>query len=239
MRRKDNIKMENIPKIEGYELLSKKVYRILKARIIKGDLTQGGKLFEAKIAEQLGVSRTPIREAIKGLAAEGLVKMTPNQGVVVIDVSIEDIEEVLQIRRVLEGLAASIAAGKINQEETSKLEGIIKKMSTSIYKNNMVAYSNLNVEFHNLLLNICGNKRLMKICVNLSDSEHRLKIRSLRNNPGRLKYSLKEHQEIFEALKRKDADQAEKLSRIHIDNVLKNILENESKEKGEEEDAQN
>lgn len=102
------IKIENIPKIEGYELLSKKVYRILKARIIKGDLTEGGKLFEAKIAEQLGISRTPVREALKGLAAEGLVKMTPNQGVVVINVSIEDLKEVLQIRRVLEGLAASI-----------------------------------------------------------------------------------------------------------------------------------
>jgi len=231
--------MDELFKIKDYELLSKKVSRILKARIIKGDLTQGGKLFEAKIAEKLGVSRTPVREAIKGLAAEGLVKMTPNQGVVVINVSIEDLQEVLRIRRVLEGLAASIATEKISQEEITKLEEIIKKMSTNISKPkpDVAAYSELNAEFHNLILNACGNRRLMKICNDLSSSDHRFRIRSLRNNPGRLKYSLKEHQDIIEALKRKDAEQAEKLSRIHIDNVLKNILENESKEKGEEEDA--
>ena len=231
--------MENIPKIEGYELLSKKVYRILKARIIKGDLTQGGKLFEAKIAEQLGVSRTPVREAIKGLAAEGLVKMTPNQGVVVINVSIEDLQEVLQIRRVLEGLAAFVAAKKISQEEIAKLEEIIKKMSMIISKPkpDVVAYSELNAEFHNLILNACGNKRLMKICNNLSSSDHRFRIRSLRNNPGRLKYSLKEHQKIVETLKRKDTEQADRLSQIHINNVLKNILENESKENSEGKDA--
>ena len=232
--------MENIPKIEGYELLSKKVYRILKARIIKGGLFQGGKLFEAKIAEQLGISRTPVREAIKGLAAEGLVKMTPNQGVVVINVSIEDLQEVLQVRRVLEGLAASMAAEKIHPEEIAKLEKIIKKMRMIISKPNpdVAAYSELNAEFHNLILIACGNKQLMKICNNLSSSDHRFRIRSLRNNPGRLKYSLKEHQDIVEALKRKDTEQADRLSQVHINNVLKNILENESKEK-EEEDASN
>jgi len=232
--------MENIPKIEGYELLSKKVYRILKARIIKGDLSQSGKLFEAKIAEQLGVSRTPVREAIKGLAAEGLVKMTPNQRVVVINISIEDLQEVLQIRRVLEGLAASIAAEKIHPEEIAKLEGIIQKMRMIISKPNpdVVAYSELNAQFHNRILNACGNKRLMKICNDLSSSDHRFRIRSLRNNPERLKYSLQEHQDIVEILKRKDTEKANNLSQKHINNVLKNILENEPKEK-EEEDAQN
>lgn len=229
--------MNRLFEINDYELLSKKVYRILKARIIKGDLTQGGKLFEAKIAEQLGVSRTPVREAIKGLAAEGLVKMTPNQGVVVINVSIEDLQEVLQIRRVLEGLAAFVAAKKISQEEIAKLEEIIKKMSMIISKPkpDVVAYSELNAEFHNLILNACGNRRLMKICNNLSSSDHRFRIRSLRNNPGRLKYSLKEHQEIVEALKRKDPEQVYRLSQIHINNVLKNILDYEGKE--EDKDA--
>lgn len=225
--------------INDYELLSKKVYRILKARIIKGDLTQGGKLFEAKIAEQLGVSRTPIREAIKGLAAEGLVKMTPNQGVVVIDVSIEDIEEVLQIRRVLEGLATSMAAEKIHPEEITKLEEIIKKMSMIISKPkpDVVAYSELNAEFHNLIFIACGYKRLMKICNNLSSSDHRFRIRSLRNNPERLKYSLKEHQEIVEALKGKDAKQADRLSQRHIENVLANILAHKDKEEDKNKDA--
>jgi len=232
--------MSELFEINDYELLSKKVYRILKARIIKGDLAQGGKLFEAKIAEQLGVSRTPIREALKGLAAEGLVKMTPNQGVVVINVSIEDLQEVLQVRRVLEGRAASMAAEKIHPEEIAKLEEIIKKMSMIISKPkpDVVPYSELNAEFHNLILNACGNKRLMKICNNLSSSDHRFRIRSLRNNPERLKYSLKEHQEIVDALKRKDSEQAEKLSKKHIENVLANILAQNEKEEDKNNNAQ-
>ena len=233
--------MDELFKIKDYELLSKKVYHILKARIIKGDLAQGGKLFEAKIAEQLGVSRTPVREAIKGLAAEGLVKMNPNQGVVVINISIEDLQEVLQIRRVLEGLAASIVAEKINKEEIEKLEEIIEKMSMIISKPkpDVVAYSELNAEFHKLILIACGNKRLMKICNNLSSSDHRFRIRSLRDNLGRLKYSLKEHQEIVEALKRKNTKQADRLSQKHIENVLANILAHNNKEEDKHRDAQN
>jgi len=230
--------MNRLFEINDYELLSKKVYRILKVRIIKGDLKPGKKILEINIAEQLGVSRTPVREAIKGLAAEGLVKMIPNQGAVIINVSIEDLQEVLQIRRVLEGLAVSIAAEKISKEETKKLEKITKKMSICISKNDIVAYSKLNAEFHNLILHVCGNKRLMKICNNLSSSDHRFRIRSLRDNPERLKYSLQEHQEIMEALNRRNSEQADKLSQKHINNVLKNILENESKEKSEE-DASN
>jgi DNA-binding GntR family transcriptional regulator len=215
--------MNEIFKINDYELLSKKVYRILKKRIIKGDLKPGTKLLEAKIAEQLGVSRTPVRESLRELAAEGFVKMSPNLGMIVIEFFLEDFCEVLQIRRVLEGLAGSIAAKKISKEEIEKLEEIIEQMSISIIKDDMSTYSELNGEFHNLILNVCGNKRLMKICANLSGSEHRFRIRSL-SIPGRLKYSLEEHKNIVKALKRGDSIETERLSQVHIRNVLKNIL---------------
>jgi len=233
-----SVKMSKLFEINDYELLSKKVYRILKSRIIKGDLKPGKKILEINIAEQLGVSRTPVREALRELSAEGFVKMEPNLGMIVIGFSLEELKEVLQTRRVLEGFAASVAAEKITQEETKKLEKITKKMSICISKNDVVAYSELNAEFHNLILHVCGNKRLMKICNNLSSSDHRFRIRSLRDNPERLKYSLQEHQEIMEALNRRNSKQADKLSQKHINNVLKNILENESKEKSEE-DASN
>jgi len=221
--------MNKLYKIDDYELLNQKVHRILKARIIKGDLKPGEKLLENKIAEQLGVSRTPVREALKQLAAEGFLKMNPNLGVVVVEFSLEDLCETLQIRRVLEGLAAYIAAEKINNEEIKKLEEIIKKMSISISKPNIVAYSNLNAEFHNLIVNVCGNKRLTKICNNLHSSDHRFRIRVLRNDIERLKYSLKEHQEIVEVLKRKDSEQADKMSQKHVKNILANILTQEDK----------
>jgi len=231
--------MNELFKINDYELLNQKVYRILKVRIIKEDLEPGEKLLENKIAEQLGVSRTPVREALKQLAVEGFVKTNPNLGVVVVEFSLEDIREVLQIRKVLEGLATSIAAKKINKAEIKKLEKIIEQMSISINNNDLLAYSDLNGEFHNLILKVCGNKRLIKICVNLSSSEHRFKIRSLRGNPGRLKHSLKEHQEIVKALKKGDSIQAESLSQLHLDSILKNILAYEGNEEDKNKNAQN
>ena len=231
--------MENNLKIEGYELLSQKVYQVLKIEIIKGSLKPRTKLLEGKIAEQMGVSRTPVREALKQLAVEGFVKTNPNLGVVVVEFSLEDIREVLRIRKVLEGLATSIAAKKINKAEIKKLEKIIEQMSISINNNDLLAYSDLNGEFHNLILKICGNKRLTKICVNLSSSEHRFKIRSLRGNLERLKYSLKEHQEIVKALKKGDSIQAERLSQLHLDSILKNILAYGGKEEDKNKNAQN
>jgi len=222
--------MNELFKINDYELLSKKVYHILKERIIKGNLKPGEKILEVNIAKRLGVSRTPVREALRELAAEGFFAMKPNLGMIVIGFSIEDLKEVLEIRKLLEGFATSIAAKKISKEEIKKIEKIIKKMSISISKNDLLVYSDLNAEFHNLIFNICGNKRLIKIYDNLSNSEHRFRIRSLRNNPERLRYSLKEHQEILEALKRKDSEQAYKLSQKHIENILENILAHGGKE---------
>jgi DNA-binding GntR family transcriptional regulator len=184
--------MENILKIEGYELLSQKVYRALKTEIIKGSLKPGTKLSEGKIAEQMGVSRTPVREALKELAAEGFVKMNPNQAVVVSNASVEDIQEVLQIRGVLEGLAARLATKTINEEEIKELEKYQKQMEYYTKKDDVLAFSEMDAEFHELILNICGNNKLIQIRKNISDQAHRYRIRSL-SIPGRLKYSLKEH----------------------------------------------
>jgi DNA-binding GntR family transcriptional regulator len=100
--------MDKLYKINDYELIGKKVYRILKERIIKGDFRSGEKIFEVNIARQLGVSRTPVREALRELAAEGFVRMEPNLGVMVIDFFLEDLQEVLQLRRLLEGFATSL-----------------------------------------------------------------------------------------------------------------------------------
>jgi len=228
--------MENILKIEGYELLSQKVYRVLKTEIIKGSLKPGTKLSEGKIAEQTGVSRTPVREALKELAAEGFVKMNPNQAVVVSSASVEDIQEVLQIRGVLEGLAARLAIKMISEEEIKELEKYQKQMEYYTKKDDVLAFSEMDAEFHELILNICGNNKLIQIRKNISDQAHRYRIRSL-SIPGRLKYSLKEHQEIVEALKRKNAEQADRLSQKHIENVLANILAHKNEEKDEYKDA--
>jgi DNA-binding GntR family transcriptional regulator len=232
------IKMKKLFKINDYELLNQKVYRILKAEIIEGSLKPGTKLLENNIAKQLGISRTPLREALRELAAEGFVKMNPNQAVVVSNASVEDVQEVLQIRGVLEGLAARLATKMINKEEIKELEKYQKRMEYYTNKDDVLAFSEMDAEFHELILNICGNNRLIQIRKNLSDQAHRYRIRSL-SVPGRLKYSLKEHQEVVEALKRKDAEQADRLSQKHIENVLANILAHKEKEEYKNKNASN
>jgi len=228
--------MYEIFKINDYDLLSTKVYRILKSSIIKGDLKPGEKLLESKIGKQLGVSRTPVREALQKLATEGLVKMEPNSVIVVPEFSLKDLKEVLQIRRALEGLAASAAAEEINQEEISQLEKNIEETNICVIKNDLATYLEFNVKFHNLIFQFSRNERLIKMSSQLVSPEHRFIIRAL-TIPGRLKYYLEEHQKIIEALKRRDAEQAGRLSQQHAENILKNILVYEGKEGEEDKDA--
>ena len=224
--------MENNLKIEGYELLNQKVYRVLKEAIIKGFLEPGTKLLENKIAEEMHVSRTPVREAMQKLVAEGFVKTTPNQTMVVTEVSLEDVKDVLQIRGVLEGLAARITAKEINIQEIDELENVVAQMSLHVSKENLSSYCKADDEFHDLILNVCGNKWIIQIRDNLGNFIYRFRIKSL-SVPGRLKYSLGEHQAIMESLKKHNPAEADKLSQIHMENtvinILKNVVKGESK----------
>jgi len=220
--------MENDLKIEGYELLNQKVYRVLKESIIEGFLEAGTKLLENKISEKMHVSRTPVREAMQKLAAEGFVKMIPNKTMVVTKVSFEDIKEVLQIRGVLEGLAARIAAKKINRQEIDELEKIITQIDLYVAKKDLSSYCKLSDEFHDFILSICGNKRIIQIRDNLIGFIYRFRIKSL-SVPGRLKCSLEEHRAIMESLKKHNSEDADRLSQIHMENTVINILKNVAK----------
>ena len=220
--------MKKLFEIDDYELLGKKVYRILKSRIIKGLFKPGDKLFESRIAKQLGVSRTPVREALRQLAAAGFVKMNPNQVIIVNDFSIKDLREVLQIRGVLEGLAARLAVPLITEEKINELEACNDNMEKLVAKNNILAFGRESNKFHELILDVCGNDRLAQIRKNLADQISRFRNISL-HIPGRLESALIEHRKITEALKQRDADKADTLSKMHIENVLKNILADEIK----------
>jgi DNA-binding GntR family transcriptional regulator len=164
------------------------------------------------------------------LVAEGFVKTTPNQTMVVTEVSPEDVKEVLQIRGVLEGLAASIAAKKINRQEIDELENVVTQMSLHVSKKDLSSYCKVDDEFHDLILDICGNKWIIQIRDNLGSFIYRFRIKSL-SVPGRLKHSSEEHQAIMESLREHDSVEADRLSQIHMENTVINILKNVVKEK--------
>ncbi|MBA7546883.1 putative D-xylose utilization operon transcriptional repressor [subsurface metagenome] len=173
----------------------------------------------------MGISRTPVREAMRILAAEGFVTLNPNQGVVVRSVSAKDIREVLQIHSVLEGLATSLSCEVINEEDLKELENCVNKMEKLVNKKDSSVYSEVDLKFHELIVNTCRNKRLIQMRKNISDQAQRYRVSSL-NIPRRLKESLKEHQKILETFKTKDPKKANSMSQKHIKNALKNILAN-------------
>ena len=212
-----------IDKIQNHKLLSQRVYTILKTAIIQGDLEVGSKLTEAKIATQIGVSKTPVREALRQLADEEFVRITPHQGVVVSEILIEDVEEFLQIRMALEGMGTNLAAKRITKKEIKELEEYNEQMYKFAIKKDFAAFAKENDKFHNLLLHTSGNKRLMRIVGNFTDIARRFWLKSL-NEPEKLKSSLEEHSLILAALKKKDPEQAERLVRIHLNNALRMIL---------------
>ena len=217
--------MKSSSKGEGYKLLSQKVYEILKKEIIHGILEPGSSVSENKLATKLKVSRTPIREAMGKLIEERLVKTSPNKKMTISDVSITDIKEVLMIRGALEGLSASIASKRISDQEIDRLEKIVKQMHICVDEDNLSTYFKADDEFHDLILKVCDNKWIVKIRRNLSNIIYRYRFKSL-SVPGRLKHSLEEHKAILESLKRHDPEEADKLSKLHMENTIINILRN-------------
>jgi len=217
--------MKELIKIKGYELLSQKIYREIKTQITRGFMEPGERIYANKIAKDLNVSRTPVRESLQKLSSEGFLKVTPNKAMVVAEVSLEDAKEVLQVRGVLEGLSAGICAKKINEKEIQKFEKIIQKMNIAVKKGDLIDYCELDDNFHELILKICGNKRIMKIRESLDNFIYRFRIKSL-SVAGRIENSKIEHKDILESLKQHDSEKAEKLSKEHMNNTIDNIINN-------------
>ena len=134
-------------------------------------------------------------------------------------------KEVLLVRGAIEGLAASIAAKRISSQEIDKLEKIVTQMSLYVTKMNLSSYCEIDDKFHDLILNVCGNKWIIKVRENLGNFIYRYRVMSL-SIPERLKYSLEEHRAIMESLKKRNSEEANKLSQIHMENTIVNILKN-------------
>jgi DNA-binding GntR family transcriptional regulator len=209
------------------DLLGNKVYKILKKDLFNGKFEQDYILSESSIARRIGVSRTPVREAIRRLAAERLVVITPNKGIVIRKFLIEELKELLQIRIIIEGFATRLSAKNINKENIEKLKKIVNLEEKIAYKNDYVLFSKLDTKFHNIIIDSCGNKKIKEIYINLREQSFMYRIKSF-SKPARLLESMKEAKEIIRALEERKSAKAEKLYQEHINNGYKNILEFES-----------
>jgi DNA-binding GntR family transcriptional regulator len=194
---------------------SELVYRRLRDDIISGAVVPGARLVELEIAAEFGVSRTPVREALKRLTAEKLVLSDPARGVVVHAPDPSEIEDVFIVREALDGLAARLAAHRITPSELSRLRVIVESMRQSVEADRREQIVVANQRFHDVIYAAAGNPILTRVGSDLRDYVRRFS--TLRfANPDRVRYVLAEHERILAALMAHDPEAAEAASDGHL-----------------------
>jgi DNA-binding GntR family transcriptional regulator len=195
--------------------LKEAVYQRLKESIIRGEISPGSKLVETQISQKLGVSRTPLREAISRLGQEGLLEVIPRHGTFVRKQSVNEILETLEIREALEGLAARLAARHATPDIIQKMKDCFSGFSPKNVEESIKDYAQQNVRFHHLVIQASQNRRLIGIIRNLFDQMDMVRLHTI-VLPGRAKKSLAEHREIIRLIDKKKGELAEKQLRLHI-----------------------
>ena len=202
---------------DNYQQVRQEAYRALREAILTGRLEPGTRLVERKIARQLGVSRTPVREAIRKLELEGLVEHQPRRGVVVARMSTREAFEVYSIRAVLEGLAARLAAEHINLAQLRKLNEVVNAMERACESGDQEQLQELHQEFNEIIWTASESPRLHQMINNLVD--YIVGFTKVGYSvPGRVRAATREHRELLEALGKGDGEKAERLARQHIEN---------------------
>jgi len=202
------------PGVENLTLWQR-VYRHLRTEILEGRLEPGAELGEVALAEQLGVSRGPLREAIGRLAAEGLVTVSPRRGAVVRSLSKEEFLELYQVREALERMAVQLAVPRLTPEQFEELASLNERMAAHAAENEVESFFEANLAFHARLLEAAGNRKLEELYRQLLDQLGRYRLRSLTLR-GNLKRSVSEHKAILRAARRGDAERAAELMAGHI-----------------------
>ncbi len=210
-------------RLDSYQPLREVVCEALREAIRNGVLQPGERLMEIQLAEELGVSRTPVREAVRKLELEGYVIMMPRRGTYVADLSIRDINEVFEIRTSLESLASGLAAERITEEELERLQRLLVSIGTHIASGDMEKIVATDTEFHELLYQASRNQRLIGIISNLREQLTRFRTTSM-SFPGRLAATLEEHREIVEAIAQGDVKAARKTAERHMERSEQTLL---------------
>jgi DNA-binding GntR family transcriptional regulator len=197
------------------------VYGALRERIINLQLEPGERLHETELAAAFRVSRTPLREALRMLLAEGLIEQLPTGGMVVQRLDLDDMRELYAVRAVLEGLAVREACERLTDADVADLEGLVGQMELLVdYPAEMMR---LGGEFHARIAAVSGNRRCEQLLRQLQGHMERYQALTSRGEPRR-RAALEDHRALFEALRSRDPDSAEKVVREHIMAAYKEAL---------------
>jgi DNA-binding GntR family transcriptional regulator len=212
---------------------SELVYRRLKEQIISGDMAPGSRLIELNIAADFGVSRTPVREALKRLAAENLVLADPARGMIVHAPDTGEIEDVFIVREALDGLAARLAAHRITPSELARLRLIVDTMREAIKAERREQILISNQRFHDVIYSAAGNPMLARVASDLRDFVRRFTTLPFAS-PDRVEHVLSEHEQILAALEAHDPEAAQLASNGHLDAAREYLVRLDLKEFAEE-----
>jgi len=200
------------------------VFNTLREAILKGDLVPGERLMENTLAEKMGVSRTPIREAIRKLELEGLVTMIPRKGAEVAKITEKDIRDLLEVRATLEALAVRLACERMSDETIEKLNILKEEFARAAKKKDVNLIIRKDVEFHDAIFSSTGNDKLIQIVSNLREQIYRFRVKYIQEMPD-YQVLIDEHEEIVENIKNGDIKAAEKMAINHIANQEKAVID--------------
>ncbi|MDD6798218.1 MAG: GntR family transcriptional regulator [Clostridia bacterium] len=209
--------------INDYLPLRDVVFNTLRQAILKGELEPGERLMEIQLAQKLGVSRTPIREAIRKLELEGLVVMIPRKGAEVARITEKDMRDVLEVRGTLEELAVSLACKNMTDDIIQELKMANKLFESAIVSKDVVKIVDADVNFHDVIYKATDNQRLMQIISNLSEQMYRYRLEYIKDARSH-SILISEHADIISRLQTKDEEGAKSVMNQHIYNQEKGIM---------------
>ena len=211
--------------IDEYIPLRDVVFNTLRSAIITGELSPGERLMEIKLANELGVSRTPVREALRKLEREGLVITTARKGAEVAPINERDLKEVLEVRKSLESLACQLAAQKITPEQVEELSAMNSSIAQAIEENDIEAITQLDIDFHEVIYQITENRRLIDILHQLKEHILRYRLQYIKDMKNK-KNIVEEHKKIISALESHNPKASRREIERHIELQEKYILNN-------------
>ena len=209
-------------KMDEYLPLRDVVFNTLREAILRGELKPGERLMEIQLANKLGVSRTPIREAIRKLELEGLVLMIPRKGAEVAQITEKSLRDVLEVRRALENLAVQLACLRMSPQTLADLKAAARAFEEILGGEDVTAVAEADVAFHDVIYMATDNQRLISLLNNLREQMYRYRVEYLKKKECH-KQLLWEHQEIIRAIEAGEIDVATKITEHHIDNQVEAV----------------
>lgn len=208
---------------EEYLPLRDVVFNTLRQAILTGEMKPGERLMEIHLANKLGVSRTPIREAIRKLELEGLVIMIPRRGAEVAQITWKNLKDVLEVRRALDVLAIELACERMEREELDRLYQACEYFKKATESQDARVIAEADVDLHDIIVKATRNNRLIQLVNNLSEQMYRYRFEYIKDKTQHSRL-VREHYEMHEAICTKDKEKAAIVVRKHIDNQEEAII---------------